>query len=261
FVAVLIFWTINARPAATVDEKDKLIIHLPPVRPPNIALPESDRRAGGGGGGGRGMILPATFGERDPFLNQDPLIAPTTRPQLKPPVLPTQEWLLGDPTHNVTRDALLPTGIPDGVTGPPSDGLGSGGGIGTGKKGGIGPGDGPGFGPGEKGGQGGKEFGPGGNNRRTRVVDQVDSKPILLNRPRPNYTEEARNEKLQGTVRAQVLVGEDGRVERVRVIRGLSAGLTEEAIQAASQMRFRPATKDGRPVAHWVTLEIEFNLR
>ena len=261
FVAVLILWTMNAKPNAAAYGKNEFIITIPPPRPLSIPLPESDRQAGGGGGGGREMMTPATYGQRPPFYLDHPIIAPTTRPQLKPPVLTVSEWLLGDPSHNVPRDALLPTGIPDGVIAPPSDGPGSNGGIGTGKDGGIGSGEKAGFGPGERGGQGGDTYTIGGRRGGNNAVDQVDSKPIPLNRPRPNYTEEARKEKLQGTVRAQVLVGEDGRVERVKVIRGMRAGLTEEAIKAAMQMRFRPATKDGHPVAHWVTMDIEFNLR
>ena len=60
---------------------------------------------------------------------------------------------------------------------------------------------------------------------------------------------------------ARVLVGADGRVQQVRVVRGLPAGLNEEAIRAAAQMRFKPAVKNGQPVPFWVVLQIEFNLR
>ena len=261
FAAALILWTINAKPIETDNSGEEIIMALRPIRPLNLQLPESNRQAGGGGGGGRGMMLPASDGQRPPFFSENPIIVPTTRPQLQPPALATPEWLLGDPSQNVARDALTPTGIPGSVPGPPSDGPGSNGGIGTGKEGGVGPGKGPGFGPGENGGQGDRTFSPGGESSRTRVADQVDTQPIPLNHPRPNYTEEARHQKIEGIVRASALVNAEGRVERVRVIRGLSAGLSEEAIRAVSQMRFRPATKDGQPVAYWVTINVEFNLR
>jgi protein TonB len=89
----------------------------------------------------------------------------------------------------------------------------------------------------------------------------VDSFPVALNNPRPLYTEEARKNKIQGTVRARVLVGADGGVKQVRIARGLPDGLNEEAIRAAYQIRFRPALKNGQPVAYWMPVEIAFTLR
>ena len=83
----------------------------------------------------------------------------------------------------------------------------------------------------------------------------------MLNRPRPNYTEEARKNKIQGVVVARLLVGSDGSVKQVKITRGLADGLNEEAIRAAYQIRFKPAMKGGQPVAYWQPIEIEFNLR
>jgi protein TonB len=62
-------------------------------------------------------------------------------------------------------------------------------------------------------------------------------------------------------VLVRVLVDEDGNVKLIRVIRGLPDGLTEEAITAARQTKFKPAMKDGKPVPFWVGLEINFNIR
>ena len=90
---------------------------------------------------------------------------------------------------------------------------------------------------------------------------QVDNRPIPLNPPRPNYTDRARNDRVQGVVRLRALIGVDGLVKDVRLISHLPDGLDEEATKAVRQMRFKPATKDGQPVAFWITLEIEFNLR
>jgi protein TonB len=89
----------------------------------------------------------------------------------------------------------------------------------------------------------------------------VDSRPILLNSPQPRFTEEARKNKIQGVVLVRVLVGSDGAVKKVTITRGLPDGLDEQAIQAAYQMRFKPAMKSGQPVAFWVPAQIEFNLR
>ena len=102
----------------------------------------------------------------------------------------------------------------------------------------------------------------GGGTNPDGTAKSVDSKPALLNRPQPLYTEEARKNKIQGTVRVRVLVGADGRVKRASIVTGLPDGLNEMALQAAHRMLFRPATKNGQPVAYWVNnVLIEFNIR
>jgi TonB family protein len=83
---------------------------------------------------------------------------------------------------------------------------------------------------------------------------------VLLYKVRPNYTEEARKNKIQGIVVARILIGADGTVKKVQIVRGLPDGLNEEAIRAAYQMRFKPATKAGRPVAFWMPVEIVFTI-
>lgn len=89
---------------------------------------------------------------------------------------------------------------------------------------------------------------------------KVDSRPIPINRPRPDYSGEARNKNIQGVVRTRVLVGADGNVKKIRVLYGLPYGLTYEAVKAVSQVKFKPAMKDEQPVEYWVMMEIEFNL-
>jgi periplasmic protein TonB len=260
FAVAILLSTINGVSTAGAED-DYVMIGLYSVKPQDLQLSESDRLARGGGGGGDETPMPPSKGAPPPFSHETPLIAPTTRQPIQPPVLAVVENLLGDPNQNVKRDELIPTGLLTGVPGPPSDGPGSNGGIGTGKRGGAGSGEGPGSGPGEDGGQGGGPYGDGGRPRTSQFTNAVDSKPIALNRPRPNYTEEARKNKVQGVVQARVLVGSDGRALEVRVIRGLPSGLNEEAIRAAMQMRFKPPTKDGRQVQYWVTVAIEFNIR
>jgi len=260
FGVTLVLWSVNARHAADAG-RDKRIFAGPPHVPLTTWLRKSDNEAHGGGGGGRGDQAPATRGAPPPFAPEHPIMAPTTRPTVQPPTLPAIERLLGDPSQNLRRDDSIPTGLPDGVLAPPSDGAGTNGGVGTGDKGGVGPGGGPGFGPGNNGGQGGDDYNGPGGRRGSDVVTTVDTKPIALNLPRPNYTEEARKNKIQGTVRARVLVSSDGMVKQVTILRGLPDGLNEEAIRAAFQMRFRPATKGGRAVAFWTTLEVDFNIR
>jgi TonB family protein len=263
FAITLIFWAVNARPTAVAGERpDYRVINIPRFNPQALQLPESERKAQGGGGGGDKQPAPATKGLPPPFSLDPLIVAPTTRPTLQPPVLPVDEHLLGDASLNMKRNEIAPTGLPEGVIAPPSDGPGTEKGIGTGKKGGVGSGRGPGEGPGEDGGKGDGTYARGGRPGDTEIAQVVDTRPFPLNSPRPNYTEEARKNKIQGVVRARVLVAADGTVRQVKLAgRGLPDGLNEEAIRAAYQMRFRPATRAGQPVAHWVSLEIEFNLR
>jgi TonB family protein len=217
---------------------------------------ESDKDASGGGGGGRGELRAASLGQPPRFELSEPVIAPTTRPNIEAPSLPFPETLLGAPQPAVET----PTGLPIGTPGPPSDGLGSNGGIGTGDNGGVGSGRGPGAGPGSDGGKEGGPYGPG-RPRHPADASALSSRPIALNHPRPNYTEEARIQRVQGVVKARVLVDSDGIVKSIQILSGLPDGLDEEAVRAAYKMRFRAAVNDGHPIATWVTLEIEFNLR
>jgi TonB family protein len=88
-----------------------------------------------------------------------------------------------------------------------------------------------------------------------------DTRPVLLNRLRPEYTEKARKNKISGIVRMRLLIGQDGSIKKMRAVTGLPDGLTYQAYKAAYQMRFRPATKDGQPVDFWQIIEVEFNTR
>lgn len=92
-------------------------------------------------------------------------------------------------------------------------------------------------------------------------VQQVDSKPRLLNSPQPRYTEDARRNHVGGSVNLQIMVGVDGSVKRVNVANALPDGLTEAAIRAAYEMKFEPARKNGEPVDYWLPVEVEFNLK
>ncbi|HEY7547515.1 MAG TPA: TonB family protein, partial [Blastocatellia bacterium] len=258
FAAMLIFWTANplVQRAMTPHETIYWVPRFSDA--PQTELPKSKDKSGGGGGGGNQEKTPATEGELPLFSLQKPINAPTTKPQLVPPLFPIQPNVMVDPNLQPKRDDLAPMGVSDGAIGPPSDGPGRDGGIGDGRGGTVGDGDGLGLNKGNKWGING---GDPGDPRARKSQQKVDSLPVPLNRPRPNYTEEARKNKTQGTARLSVLVGSDGIVKQVRVIRGLSDGLGEEAIRAAMQMRFRPAIRNSQPVDCWVTVDIEFNLR
>jgi len=89
---------------------------------------------------------------------------------------------------------------------------------------------------------------------------EVDVKAEVTAKPEPTYTREARRVGVQGTVILKVLLLRNGKLDRVRVVRRLPYGLTENAIRAACEIKFKPAIKAGQPVSQWVTLEYGFRL-
>ena len=86
------------------------------------------------------------------------------------------------------------------------------------------------------------------------------SAPRATFAPDPEYSEEARKAKYQGTVVLWVVVGPDGRPHDIRVQRTLGMGLDEKAIEAVRQWKFDPAKKDGNPVAVQINVEVNFRL-
>jgi len=126
------------------------------------------------------------------------------------------------------------TGSGGGGTG--GSGGGTGGGHGTGRGTGIGPGSGTGS----------------GTTRGPRIVDG----------DKPDYPGNARAKGWEGTVKLQILVNTEGRVEDVRIVSGSGYDeLDQAARQAVQSWRFSPALQNGAPVAAWATLPIVFDLR
>jgi TonB family protein len=84
--------------------------------------------------------------------------------------------------------------------------------------------------------------------------------PAVISKAEPEYTEEARLAKYQGTVVVSTEIGPDGVAQSMKVIRGLGLGLDEQAVKAISQWKFKPGTKDGQPVPVTATIEVNFRL-
>jgi TonB family protein len=212
------------------------------------AAPKPDKLQGGGGGGDR-STLPASKGK---------LAKAAVREFVPPQAVQANlnAKLTMDPAILAPPDVILPQvnmsnyGDPLGKLGPPSNGPGSGGGIGSGKGGGVGPGTGGGVGPGEGGGIGGGVY---------RIGGGVSS-PSLLFKVEPEYSEEARKAKLQGTVTLYVEVDPSGHPTNIRVIHSLGLGLDEKAIEAVRRWKFRPGMKDGKPVFVAANIEVNFRL-
>lgn len=85
--------------------------------------------------------------------------------------------------------------------------------------------------------------------------------PVPITEVKPVYTPEARQAKIQGQVGLSCIVLPDGSVADVEVVGPLDPGLDEQAIKAARQWRFKPGTKDGRPVMVRIDLDFTFTLR
>lgn len=84
--------------------------------------------------------------------------------------------------------------------------------------------------------------------------------PVLVYKKEPEYSEEARKAKYQGTVLLYVEIGTDGHVGAVRVVRSLGLGLDEKAIEAVKQWKFRPAMKNGSAIPMATEVEVQFRL-
>jgi TonB family protein len=82
----------------------------------------------------------------------------------------------------------------------------------------------------------------------------------VLSKPTPIYTDEARKLRIEGDVLLHVEFSASGTLRVVRVVRGLGHGLDEAAIQAAQQIRFKPALDHGRAVDSSATVTIVFRL-
>jgi TonB family protein len=122
--------------------------------------------------------------------------------------------------------------------------------MGNGSSGGLGSGNGPGFGPGSGGGIAGGVFKVGGGVSRPLVISKVD----------PEYSEEARKAKYSGNVELSIVVDVEGRVRDVRVVKSLGMGLDEKAMEAVARWKFKPGMKGGQAVNVQALIEVNFRL-
>jgi len=103
--------------------------------------------------------------------------------------------------------------------------------------------------------------GPGGRGELLLPYQPGTTMPSCAYCPDPQYTDEAREAKLQGKVTLQVLVGADGRAAQIRIVQGIGLGLDERAVQSVRGWKFVPAHDAARrPVPSWVTIEAVFRL-
>jgi TonB family protein len=87
------------------------------------------------------------------------------------------------------------------------------------------------------------------------------SLPRCTYAPNPPYSEEARKLQLSGIILVDAVINSEGKLENVRIVRGLPDGLNDRTIATMKTWRCNPALKDGKPVPTRVQLEVNFNLR
>jgi protein TonB len=203
----------------------------------------------GGGGGGRQSTTAPSLG-RLPRAADRQLVPPSPYPPKNPdPALVIEPSIVAPQLASLPRLNLLNIGHPDGLSGPPSPGPGTEGGIGDGVGRGVGPNRGPSFGDGNDGGF------------TSFTVGGGVSAPVLISQVLPEYSEAARRARYQGTVVLRTIVRKDGTVEVVRIERGVGFGLDEKAVEAVLRWKFRPGRAGGEPVPVTVNIEVNFNLR
>jgi protein TonB len=212
--------------------KEFVPLFAPDPRPLQ-SKPKPEQSKGGGGGpqktevtkGELPKVAPKSFvppirPETDPKLAMNPTIVAPDLPNI---------------SSNNFGNPLAGLGIPS---------AGNGNGIG------IGPGNGPGIGPGRDGG-----FGTG----VYRIGGGV-SAPVPVFHPEPEYSEEARKAKWQGSVVLQIVVDDAGVPQEIKVIHSVGLGLDQKAIEAVRKWRFKPGLKDGKPVPVSANIEVNFRL-
>ncbi len=203
----------------------------------------------GGGGGGDRSLLPASPGQL-PRVALHQFTPPAAVIHNDQPKLPTEPTIIASVDIGAPHSELLVLSDPWAKNGPLSNGTGRNGGIGDGDGTGVGPGKGPRAGPGEDGQTGGG----------ARGLFGAFTAPVVLYTIEPEFSEDARKAKLQGVVMLYAEVDTTGRLRNIRVTRGLGLGLEEKAIDAVKRWRFRPAMRNGKPVAAPAQIEVNFHL-
>jgi periplasmic protein TonB len=246
-VAVLgLLFLIGTNKAVQQAVKQQIDLIAPDLSPYKPTV-KKDNMGGGGGGGDRSPTPPSKG--KLPRLADKQFVPPTVT-HIENPKLPMEPTLIIQPDANIPKVDMNVLGDPLAKSGIASNGPGSGGGIGYGPGGGVGSGSGPGYGPGHGGNMGGGAYRIGGGVSPPSVILKVE----------PEYSEEARKAKFQGTVVLFVVVDEKGNPRDLKVMRPLGLGLDQKAIEAVEKWKFRPGMKDGKPVAVQATIEVNFRL-
>ncbi len=201
------------------------------VPPP---MPEAKQKMGGGGG--QHDNAPVTQGKMPKIV---PAIAPIMQ---KPKIQIDEPTIVAQPDLKMASSSVPNFGMPNSPV--------VGNSLGNGKGFGVGNGNGSGLGDGSGGNYGGGVY----------QIGSGVTQPVPIYQPEPEFSEEARKAKFQGVVTVSIIVDAQGKPQNVRVTRGVGMGLDEKAIEAVQQYRFKPAKKNGKPVAVYLNVEVNFEI-
>lgn len=248
-IAAVLWVTMNLHTTHVKQVQAHVItpIFFKPYIPPTIPAPKA---MGGGGGGGAHHIVEPVKGKLPPMVKQ-PVIAPQIL-KIDRPKMPQPEAIQVPQKINLPQNTNMPNvGMPNSPQiALASQGPGSNSGFGSTMGGGIGAGHGGGLGSGTGGGYGGGVMSVGGGV----------TAPTLIHQVQPQFTDEARQSKLEGTVEIQLIVDAYGNPENIVVVRHLGMGLDQKAVDAVRQYKFKPAMFQGHPVAVRLMVDVGFHL-
>ena len=227
---------------------------------------KKDKEDGGGGGGGKEEPDPVNQGDlvdqtKNPVRPPDVKVPRLENPSLELPPPSTE----GNMKFKKNFDRW---GDPNSKFAGLSNGPGSGGGVGTGfgtgqgsgRGTGTGSGSGSGYGSGNGDGNGDGDGDGGGSGGPPPKVAAVTTPLQILAKPKATYTDAARTNNVQGSVRLKITLLASGAVGSITPVTRLPHGLTEQAIAAARQIRFKPKMINGVPQSVVVTFDYGFNI-
>ncbi len=209
---------------------------IAPPPPPKQAVQPKPAPPAGGGARSALPALKAQLPRPAPKVFTPPLVT------IDHPALTMDASLIAPP------DAWA---APTGAIGNPLGSIGGGGGLGSG--GGIGNGRGTGIGN-------GNGSGVGGSGGGVYAVGNGVTQPSLISKVDPEYSEEARKAKYNGTVTLSIVVNTDGKAEEIKVTKSIGMGLDEKAIEAVQKWKFKPGMKSGVAVKTRAVVEVNFRL-
>jgi periplasmic protein TonB len=227
--ALLLLFSLRFYTPAPVRQADVRFLTL-------SALPRTIAKDGGGG---QRQPLPASRG-RAPQITPRKFSIPPSIPHNPAPKLILDQSLIEAPDANIQStlvgDPLAPAGIPSGGLGGP---------VGIGNKGSGGIGNGP----------GGPRLGDG-----AKSALQLTRQPEVIYKEEPEYSEEARKARYEGTVVVAFDVDVSGRPIHIRVVRSLGMGLDEKAMESVARWKFRPAAVGDKAVVAPAEVFVTFRL-
>ena len=242
-ISALAIWTVHPSvqktPRTPAGDSSRQLTPLSPELLRHLIGP--DPSSGSGSGGNRDP-LPATSGHL-PAFSSIQLLKPSL-PKKIDPRLAVPPTIL-DPDAPAVLTTVADIGLPWMKEKTDSAGPGTGDTIGNAKGDAVGDGGNGVFGEGFSGAPYHAGF----------------SRPSCVYCPNPQYTDEARASKVQGSVTLEVLVAADGRAAQIHLTKGIGMGLDERSLQTVRGWRFNPARDAAHhPIAGWITIEVLFRL-